>query len=261
MKRFLCLMIFVLSLTVHASSQSQSQASAQVIPLWLPHPYVGLGVSLMPNGYSPIAFRAQGGLYWDYKHLVSDAFGAIDNGKKSNDGTLYNIHGHDDYANGFLALRPRDNTYFGVGSRWSQLITSNYTKGTNLFQAVRDGDFRLQAIVGRDWKGTTNAGKRWMVRGQVNYVFSPFHEFASYPAISTSSASTPASTCNGCGNGVQGPEFTLFFPSPAISKHWIFQETVGIYEFHDTYTIAGGYPGERKRHGMATTDFVIRYRF
>lgn len=226
------------------------------IPSYLPHPYVSAGVSLMPNGYSPVAFRAQGGIYEDYKHLVSDMYVAIDNGKKTNDGTENNIHGHDDYASAFLAYRPKSNDYFGFGPRWSELITSNYTKGTNLFQAVRTGDFRVQAVYGRDFGGTYN-GKPWAIRGQVNYVFPPFHESIAYPASSTAQTRV----CSGCGNGVQGVEFTGFFQSPKTSKHWSFVEVLGIYEFHDTYTIPGGYPGEHNRHVMATADFKIQYKF
>jgi hypothetical protein len=234
-----------------------SKADGQdIIPPYAPHPYVGAGISLMPNGYAPLAFRGQAGVYEDYKHLVSDMYVAIDNGKKTNDGTENNIKGHDDYLSGFLAWRPGDNQYFGFGPRWNQLVTSNYTKGTNLFQAVRDGDFRVQAVYGRDFGGTYK-GKPWAIRGQVNYVFPPFHESVAYPASSTS---TPY-VCSGCGNGVQGPEFSAFLPSPKLSKHWTFVETLGIYEFHDTYTIPGGYPGEHNRHVTATADFQIRYRF
>lgn len=226
------------------------------IPSYLPQPYVGFGASLMPAGYANLAFRGQGGVYEDYKHIVSDVFLAIDNGKKSNDGTLYNIKGHDDYANAFIAWRPKTDTYYGFGPRWSELISSNYTKGTNLFQSVSSGDFRVQAVIGHDWGGTYR-NKAWAIRTQVNYVFPPFHENITYPATSTS----PEVVCSGCGNGVQGPEISLFFPSPSVSKHWTFAETFGIYEFHDTYTIPGGYPGERNRHVMATADFVIRYFF
>lgn len=229
---------------------------AQDIPAYLPHPYVGVGLSLMPSGYSSVAFRGQVGAYTDYKHLVSDVFIAVDNGKKENDGTLNNIKGHDDYANAFIAYRPGNNWYYGFGPRWSQLITSNYTKGTNLYQSVRNGDFKVQAVIGRDFSGIYN-GNPWAIRGQVNYVFPSFHESVAYPASSIA----PASVCSGCGNGVQGPEFTAFFPSPKLSKHWTFTETLGIFEFHDTYTIPGGYPGEHNRRVFATSDFEVRFHF
>lgn len=234
----------------------QAAHAQDIIPSYLPQPYVSVGVSLMPSGYSSVAFRGQGGIYEDYKHLVSDMYVAIDNGKKSNDGTLNNIKGHDDYLSGFLAYRPGTNAYYGFGPRWNQLVTSNYTKGTNLFQAVRNGDFRVQAVYGRDFGGVYK-GKEWAIRGQVSYVFPPFHESVAYPASSTG----PSYVCSGCGNGLQGPEFSAFFPSPKLSKHWTFVETFGIYEFHDTYTIPGGYPGERNRRATATADFSVRYRF
>jgi len=235
----------------------QSAHAQNVLPSYVPQPYVAIGGSLMPNGYSPFAFRGQAGVYEDYKHLVSDIFIAIDNGKKTNDGTLNNIKGHDDYANAFLAYRPGTNTYYGFGPRWSQLVTSNYTKGTNLFQSVRSGDFRVQAVAGHDWLRSN-----FSMRGQVNYVFPPFHESVAYPASSTS----PPSVCSGCGNGVQGPELTVMFPSPSLAKkHWFFRETLGIYEFHTTITEPSNLPltqqQDSSRHAMATADFTVMYRF
>lgn len=238
--------------TVHAQDKDGS-----VIPSYLPQLYIAPGVSLMPNGYAAVAYRGEVGFTEDYKHLVAGGYMAYDNGHKTNDGTADNFHGHDRYISGFVALRPRSNTYYGFGWDWSQLMTTNYTKGLGLFDAVRNGDVRAEAVAGHDW-----IRSNFSMTGQVNYVFAPFHESIAYPG-------NPPTICQGCGNGVQGPEFHVWFPSKKPGQCRIhlpagcllFEEVLGIYEFHDTYTIPGGYPGEKHRHLMSTADFKIIYRF
>lgn len=254
MKRTLLLSLtlcLLLPLTVLAqTSPSQS---------YIPSPYGAVGISLMPNGYSPVAVRGQVGLMENAPHFVFDGYAAIDNGKKSNDGTLNNIKGHDDYIHGFLGYRQGD-WYFGGGMAWSQLVTSNYTKGTNFFSAVRQGDIRYQFGGGKDWY--YNDQWKFSYRVQVLYLLPPQHESVAYPAA----PGQPSYVCQGCGNGVQGPELTLQMPSPADSRHhWFVRYTLGVYEFHTTITEPSNLPltaeQDSSRHAMGTFDALVGYRF
>lgn len=232
-----------------------STAMGQVVNSYIPKPYIGVGGVLMPAGYASGAYQLQAGFLLNSKYLVGDTYVAYDNGKKINDATEYNNKGHDRYINSFLAFK-HSNSYFGVGPRWSQLSTTNYTKGLNVIEAAKNGDFRVQAVVGHDV-----VGNFFSFRGQVNYVFPPFHESVSYPSTSTS----PASICSGCGNGLQGPELSLFFPSPASKGHFIYRMTLALYEFHTTVTDPTNAQLTRAqdtdRHLTASTTFLLMYRF
>jgi hypothetical protein len=266
MKRiFLSLLVLCLS----CLSMAAQSTEPKTFESYFPRPYVSGGVSLMPNGYGAVAGRLQGGLLLNAPHAVCDTYVAIDNGKKTNDGTLNNIKGHDDYVAGFCGYK-QGNWYFGGGMRWNELITSNYTKGTNFFQAVRDGDIRYQFGGGKDWFHHFSNGN-FNMRAQVLYLLPPQHESVAYPATPTSAAFV----CQGCGNGVQGPEITIWMPSPEYSKHWSARFTYGIYEFHTTITEPCGTPAsqyplcnppdfkaqDNSRHVMGTVDMQVQYTF
>lgn len=215
----------------------------------IPRPYVAGGVSLMPDGYHSIAYRLQGGIDTEAKHFVSDIYAAYDDGRKVNDGTERNIHGHDRYLHGFVALKLGE-TFFGAGASWSQLSTTNYVKGLNLRQAIAQGDIRPVFVAGHDW-----LRDNFSMRGQVVYITPPLHESVSYPG----------SICSGCGNGVQGPEFSVILPSPATKSHFFFRTAIGIYEYHTTITEPSNAQltawQDADRHVTGTTDFMLMYRF
>lgn len=216
-----------------------------------PRPYVAGGLSLMPAGYAAAAWRIQGGLYWTAPHALADVFAAYDNGTKENDGTVDNIKGHDRYLHGFLFYK-QGNTYFGGGATWNQLSTTNYDKGiSNPISALATGDFHPAFGGGHDWLGTQGS-----LRAQAVYLLPPPHESVSYPG---------QATCWGCGNGVQGVQFSLFFPSPARSGHWFFRIEDFIGEYHDTITDPTNIPlrnsEDSSRHVMDTVDFMLMYRF
>ena len=116
----------------------------------VPRPYIAGGLSLMPAGYASAAYRVQGGLYTNAPHIVSDVYGAYDNGRKDNDNTAGNTNGHDRYLAGFVAYK-FGNTFTGAGARWSQLSTTNYTKSATHYQFG----------IGHDWA---------VARGQVFYI-------------------------------------------------------------------------------------------
>lgn len=261
MKR-LNLLTFILCLFLPVMALGQAQTAPT--QSYVPSPYGAVGISLMPNGYGAVAVRGQAGIMENAPHFVFDGYVAIDNGKKVNDGTLNNIKGHDDYVAGFLGYR-QNNWYFGGGMRWNQLVTSNYTKGTNFFQAVRQGDIRYQFGGGKDWY--YNNAYNFSYRVQALYLLPPQHESVAYPAA----PGVPSSVCQGCGNGVQGPELTLWMPSPADGRHHFFvREILGIYEFHTTVTEPCPGPlcnpadfqaQKNSRHAMATFDMLVGYRF
>jgi hypothetical protein len=154
-KIFLFTIVFgLLSLTLAAQTDYSNKDGESYIP----KPYIFGAISLMPDGYGAVAERGQVGLYTNSKYLVSDVYVARDNGKKVNDGTENNIQGHDNYFSGVIGpkLGKSSNTYLLVGMDWSELVTSNYTKGTNLFQAVQQGDIRYEFGAGHDCRRSTS---------------------------------------------------------------------------------------------------------
>lgn len=215
-----------------------------------PLPYVNVDLSLMPGGYASLAYRAQGGLYWNAPHIVSDIYAAYDDGHKVNDATSNNVSGHDRYLAGFLAFK-EGNTFYAAGARWSQLSTTNYVKGPNLLQAVTQGDIRPQFGIGHDWLRDD-----FSLRGQVLYILPPLHESVSYPG---------GTVCTGCGNGLQGPEFTIFLPSPQLKKHFFFRMALGIYEFHTTITEPSNVQLTQQQNSSrsvtSSADMGLMYRF
>jgi hypothetical protein len=60
-------------------------------------------------------------------------------------------------------------------------------------------------------------------------------------------------------NAAQGPEFSLWFPSPAKNGHWFYRETLGVYEFHQT--AVPGNSGDQNRGRTAFLSFGVVYRW
>ncbi|MGB2606530.1 MAG: hypothetical protein WBC78_23200, partial [Candidatus Sulfotelmatobacter sp.] len=100
----------------------------------IPVPIFTLGPSLMGGGYALFAYRIEGGLNMEATHVVFHAIAAYDNGRKVDDDDEPNPKGHDRYLESAIYYRParpgwKRMFYFGGGYRWSQLSTTNYTKG------------------------------------------------------------------------------------------------------------------------------------
>ena len=112
--------------------------------------------------------------------------------------------------------------YFGGGAQWSKLDTIVYTK-----QAWRP-DFGG----GKDIKH-----ENFSMRAQVLYVL---------PGTDTL-------------NALQGPEISLWMPSPASKTHFFYRQTLGLYEFHQT--AVPGNPGTSDRQMASFLDFTFMYRF
>jgi hypothetical protein len=145
--------LLVLPLAGFAYAQDKTEARAirsndergggdaleEVLTLPIPHPFLLLGPSLMAGGYAPFAYRVEGGIDVESSHAIVRAPGAYDNARKVNDNDQPNSNGHDRYLDGaaYFRLNRRgrfQGLYFGAGYIWSQLSTTNYTKGGGRYQ-------------------------------------------------------------------------------------------------------------------------------
>lgn len=207
--------LVVLSFCISALAQSPSY----------PLPYISAGGSLMPAGYASAAFNFGGGIMMDTRYFVLDSYAGYDTGHKDNDGTTYNQDnnkGHDRYLRG-LASYKHGNAYFGVGARWSELSTSNYIKGGTIFTA---GAWHPVIGAGYDFLANDKFYPLFM-RGQVTYFFKESKESIKYPN---------GTTCDGCGNGSNGIDLSLWFPSPARKHRLFLRMNFTIFGYHDTIT-------------------------
>jgi len=118
--------------------------------------------------------------------------------------------------------RAADGWYFGGGAQWSKLSTVEYAK--------------------QAWRPTFGGGKDIMrenfsMRAQAVYVLPGTDHL----------------------NAVQGPEISLWLPSPASKSHFFYRQTVGIYEFHQTSV--PGNPGTNVRMASTFVNLTAMYRF
>jgi hypothetical protein len=227
---------------------AQENVNLNQIDEKIPHPYIKGSFELMPGGYASTAEEIGGGLTWDKPHFVFESYAGYDNGRKSNDNTVNNYKGHDRYLRGDIAYKIDRGYYFGVGGRWSQLSTTNYTKGGSAFNA---SSWHPAAIVGKDY-----FREKYSARGQFGYFFKSPNETVNYP---------DGTHCNKCGNGTNGFEVSFMMPSPATARHFFFREDILVYWFHDTVTDPTNLvlTQEQIGHGghTAAVTFSLLYRF
>jgi hypothetical protein len=112
--------------------------------------------------------------------------------------------------------------YFGGGAQWSKLSTAIYAK--------------------QAWRPTFGGGKdlfreNFSMRTQVLYVLPGSDHL----------------------NAVQGPEISLWLPSPASRSHFFYRQTLGIYGFHQTSV--PGNSGVNQRYLASFLQFTAMYRF
>ena len=214
-----------------------------------PRPYLAGSANLMPPGYAPFAFGFGGGLMLDQPHFLFDSFLGYDRGHKENDGTNDNYGGHDRFARGFAAYKfsSFSHMFVGAGARWSQLSTTNYVKGAPIFAV---GGWHPELGVG--WE------LGMIARLQTLYMFHPSREVTYYPN---------QASCDGCGNGSQGLDFSLIFPSPTSPnhRHIFWRMNVVLFKFHDTFTDPSDPVLTREQAGQGhwgdLTEFILLYRF
>jgi hypothetical protein len=184
----------------------------------IPHPYIYFGPSLMGGGYARLAYRAEAGLNLESRRWVMMALAAYDNGHKVDDADQPNLTGHDRYLSGDIYLRlpwlpaqlsflgDPDRWFVGTGYRWSQLSTTNYTKGVNGPEIGGGRDFI--------WRSCAECRGNLSMRISLDWVMAG----------------------NDWQNGSHGPDFTLTLPSPRENRHWFLQERIAFYDFHETVT-------------------------
>lgn len=212
-----------------------------------PHPYFYLGPSLLGGGgYAMFAYRAEGGFNVESRHWVMKPLAAYDNGRKVDDNDQPNPNGHDRYLDVGIYFRPSSflsslsflgagHWFFGAGYRWSQLSTTNYTKGGNRPQIGGGYDLvaRVCSVCRRDL--SVRLGLDWVMAG------------------------------NDWQNGSHGPETTITFPTLRENRHWFFQDRIAVYRFHETVTEPTNAPLTRLQESQKGIDnFVdlgIVYRF
>ena len=215
----------------------------------LPRPYVAGSFNLMPAGYASTSFGVGGGLEFDRPYIVFDSYAGYDTGKKSDDNTVNNYSGHDRFLRAFAG--PKFGPWYaGVGARWSQLSTTNYTKGGSAFDA---GSWHPEVGGGRDF--STHDYPLFM-RVQAAYMARPSKEVVHYP---------DGSSCDGCGTGSHGADITLWFPSPAHSGHFFAKMNIVLFGFHDSITDPKNIPLTRTQTGNGhladSTEFMVGARF
>lgn len=214
-----------------------------------PRPYVTGGVDLMPAGYASLALQGTAGFEWNPKYLAFDAYAGYDNGRKANDNTANNYSGHDRFLRAFVGPKIGP-WYAGVGARFSQLSTTNYTKGGNVFSA---GSWHPEIGGGRDF--STRKTPLFM-RVQALYMARPSKEVTHYPS---------GLSCDGCGSGSHGADITLWFPSPEHSGHFFAKMNVVLFRFHDSITDPKNIPLTRQQTGNGhlgnSAELMIGARF
>jgi len=201
----------------------------------IPHPYLSFGPSLMEDGYAPLAYRTEVGIDMESSHAIVSALGAYDNGHKSDDGDQPNPKGHDRYLGADAYFRSSRGWFVGMGWRWSQLSTTNYTKGGN----------RPEFGGGYDWivRSCDGCRRDFSMRINIDWV--------------TSGTDWQ--------NGSHGPNTTLTFPSPREKRHWFWRQMIGVYRFHQTVTEPTNLPLVNfqlsKRYITSVLDSGVLYRF
>lgn len=171
-------------------------------------------------------------------HWVMQAGAAYDNAHAANDNGPPNPKGHDRYLDGLLFLRPgwlfSGASFFGVGLRWSQQSTTNYTKsGTHpQFGGGYDLIQRPCSTCGRN---SMRIEGNWFTAG------------------------------NDWQDGSHGVEISISIPSPRETRHLFFQERVGVYTSHQTVTERSGIPlALSQRANRSVTSYTVLgiiYRF
>jgi hypothetical protein len=144
------------------------------------------------------------------------------------EGSLQNAHKIDSGTGSEYDLKARSfvragsGWFCGGGVQWSRLSTSEYAK--------------------QAWRPTFGGGKdlnlqNLSVRAQALYIMPGTDHL----------------------NALQGPEISLWLPSPASRTHFFYRQTVGIYEFHQTSV--PGNPGTNLRSASAFVNLTAMYRF
>lgn len=224
-------------------SKPDATSASDLEPLlhsFVPHPYVMIGPSFMGGGYAVLAYRAEAGFHVESRQWVMKGDAAYDNAHMVNDGDQPNPKGHDRSLESAIYFRPpipplSGHWFVGAGFTWSQLSTTNYTKG----------------------------GSRPLIGGGYDLSLHPCpacrRDFSMRIALDWLTAGSDWE------NGSHGPQISFSLPGLREQRHWFWQQRLGIYRFHDTVTDRGNLSLTReeqsKKHFDSFLDFGIIYRF
>lgn len=232
--------------TPESKKQVQSEhavPSASISPFLnslVPRPYLMIGPTLMGGGYAPLAYRAETGLNVESRQWVMKAGAAYDDGHIVNDGDQPNPKGHDRYLESAIYFRPpieplSGRWFVGGGFTWSQLSTTNYTKGGSrpLIGGGYDLVSRLCPSCRREF--SMRIAMDWLMAG------------------------------SDWQNGSDGPQITFTLPGLREQRHWFLRERLGVYRFHDTVTdrtnLSLTQEQQSNKHFDSFLDLGIIYRF
>lgn len=208
----------------------------KLVPGYWPHPYVAGELAVMPGGYAPVAAYGETGLTFEASPGIAQFLGGYDNGRKDDDGDQPNPKGHDRYLRGSFYLRPapgkRPQWLLGGGYRWSQLSTTNYTKGGSR------PFFGFRYDLYRDHSGSDPlGGGPWSMRLGLDYF----------------TAGTDWQ------NGVHGVELSLTMPRPVEKRHAFFESTFDLTRFHETIAERSQVPGYHQFDGYMSLGMLWRF--
>jgi hypothetical protein len=219
------------------SARSPAGETDQPPSSLLPHPFIYAGAGLMGGGYAPLAAEAGAGLMINSKHFLAVAEGFYDNGHKTDDNDQPNPKGHDRGLSGSAYFRLSSGWFAGMGARWSQLSTTNYTKS--------------------GWRPTFGGGKDYFHKKCA--LEDCISDFSMRLGVDYVLPGTDHA------NAVQGPLLSFYLPSPSAKGHIFFRETIGVYAFHETVTDPSNLTLTRQQMGQRSVtsfgELTLMYRF
>jgi len=237
----LTLLIVYLIIWSTAFCLAQSRPGEHGTPYYsfVPKPYVGVSLGLMPNGYASLAYQGEVGLDWEPRHFVGEFSGGYDNGRKTTNYTINNFRGHDRYLSGFAGYRFSNRLFIGSGLQWNQLMSSNSPPNQN-YAKVDFFEKGMHADIGGGYDVITQG---FSSRLQAAYVLPPIYE------CDAGSCATPAT------HRTQGVKLSVDLPSPIDGKrHWFWRSGITIFHYDNVGSGSGG--------GMnSKADFQLIYRF
>jgi hypothetical protein len=233
MTNFLAVLLVAICSSVACA---QSGGDVELLNSSIPRPYASLGPSVTEDaGYAPLAYRAESGLDLESKHAIFRALAAYDNGHKTDDGDQPNVNGHDRYLESAAYFRAGHGWSFGMGWRWNQLSTANYSKDGSRPEFGGSYDWFLHPC--------SSCRRAFSMRFDADWV----------------TAGTDRQ------NGSHGPTAALWFPAPSEKRHLFWRQTVSIYRFHESVTepnnLSLTQQQTAQKHFDSTADFAVIYRF
>ena len=195
------LMKTLIALILGAMSILAAVAQEENKPVYDTYPHLNIvsAFGLNGGGYSTFSQKATVGLAIEKPRFLLSVSTGYDNARKTNDNTIGNNDGHTKSIGGSGFYRLNSGWFFGGGSGWAKLSTTNYTKDS--------------------WHPSFGGGKdifldRWSFRLKCTYSLQGSDK----------------------DNGVQGPTLTFILPSPVTKHHFFFYESLNTSIFHATIT-------------------------